>query len=228
MILFKSLIKYFFNDISEYENKGIYKNGTNVISINAGHLGFLSEYSTKEEFSIENIVSKLLKKEYKIDKRLMLEANIQNIEMVAANDIVIQRNKALNTIKIEVYIDGIKAEEYKGDGAVISTPTGSTAYSLSCQGPVLSPNFDAYIIVAICPHILHARPIVVNSNQKVRIKAYSEEKVIVVACDGQVLSTEPNNFVDITINKSKFTYNKITFENNNFYNTLLKKLNYQK
>lgn len=208
--------------------QGTYKNATHVIAINAGHLGFLSEYSTKQNFSIEDIVSKLLNKNYQIDKRLMLEAKTNEIKMVAANDIVIQRNKSLNTIKIEVYIDGVLAEEYKGDGTVISTPTGSTAYSLSCQGPVLSPTLDAYLIVAICPHILHARPIVINANQTVRIKAYSEEKIIVVACDGRILTTEPSDFIDITINKSKFIYNKITFENNNFYNTLLKKLNYQK
>lgn len=208
--------------------QGTYKNNTNVIAINAGHLGFLSEFSTKKEFSIKETVSKLLNNQYEIDKRLMLETKSQDIKMIAANDIVIQRNKSLHAIKIEVYIDGVKADEYKGDGAIVSTPTGSTAYSLSCQGPVLSPNLDAYLIVAICPHILHGRPIVVNANQTVRIKAYSEEDIIVVACDGQVLTTQPSNSVDITIEKSKFTYNKITFENNNnFYNTLLKKLNYQ-
>ncbi|MFA6144311.1 MAG: NAD(+)/NADH kinase [Sulfurimonas sp.] len=155
-----------------------------VLGIHAGKLGFLADLDFSE---LESFVDKLKRGEYRIDKRAMLQATIvtkygEN-KVFAFNDIVVTRPSISKMIRLETYVDGKNFNTYYGDGVVISTPTGSTAYNLSAGGPVLFPHTNVFALTPICPHSLTQRPVVLPGHFEIEIKTPDASALLIV--DGQ-------------------------------------------
>ena len=192
-----------------------------ILGINLGSLGFLDEVG---KLSAEEALALILEGKYKIAKRSLITLKHNNLEQIALNDIVIRNanREVSNVVKLEAYWDDYLIDKFIADGIIISTPTGSTAYSLSAGGPVLSPELNALVITAICPHTLHNRPIVVSNTKPVKIKLIDERAE--VFADGQLIAPLEVG-CEIEICKSDKICQFISLSNQNFYNKLLNKLN---
>ena len=155
-----------------------------VLGIYAGNLGFLADVSVDE---LEEFVAKLVIGEYRIDERSVLDATIirdgEEITFHAFNDIVLTRPSITNMISIETLVDGKAFNTYYGDGVIVSTPTGSTAYNLSAGGPVLFPRTKVFVLTPICPHSLTQRPVVFPSEFLIEMKTPDNPALIII--DGQ-------------------------------------------
>ncbi len=158
--------------------------GKPVLGIYAGKLGFLTVVKSEE---IESFLDKIFRGEYRIDTRMMLEVSLhvedKKLKIVAFNDLVFSRSKFSGMATIEAYIDDKLINTYSGDGLIVSTPTGSTAYNISAGGPVIYPLTEALILTPVCPHSLTQRPLVLPVNFEVMFKSRDKDTVIVV--DGQ-------------------------------------------
>ena len=155
-----------------------------VLAIHAGKLGFLADLDIGE---LETFVDKMLSGDYRIDERAMLEATITTKEgeshVVAFNDIVLTRPSISKMIRLETYVDGRSFNTYYGDGVVVSTPTGSTAYNLSAGGPVMFPLTQVFAITPICPHSLTQRPVILPSHFEIEMKTPDPSALVII--DGQ-------------------------------------------
>jgi len=155
-----------------------------ILGVYAGQLGFLTDIKSEE---IESFIDKIFDENYRIDTRMMLEVSlhVNGIvkKLVAFNDIVFSRPKLSGMARIEAYIDSELINSYYGDGLIVSTPTGSTAYNVSAGGPVVFPLTKALILTPVCPHSLTQRPLVLPVNFEVEFKSSDTDTVIIV--DGQ-------------------------------------------
>lgn len=192
-----------------------------VLGFNLGNLGFLDEVGN---YSAEEILNLIINKKYHIKERMLINTEYGGKTYIALNDIVIKNSnqEISNVIRLEAYLDNVLIDKFIADGIIISTPTGSTAYSLSAGGPILSPDLDVLLITPICPHTLHNRPIVVSNKKKIKIKIIEENADIFA--DGELVGNLKSGG-EIEIVKSKSICRFISLENGNFYSKLLTKLN---
>lgn len=188
---------------------------TPIFGINLGRLGFLSQASVE---NLEIAVKSIIASDYKIEKRMMLEMGEYN----ALNDFVVKGASSSRTSRFSLEINGKFVCEYLADGIIISTPTGSTAYGMAAGGPILSPDVEAISIVPICPHTFSARPIVVSSDDVIKILPCSNNEYKVSA-DGQVAFSASS---DILIKKSSKKARLALLNDNDFYSVLRNKLNW--
>lgn len=149
------------------------------IGINCGNLGFLSEATPD---LINETLDNLLQNNYTLENRMMLTGQIvRNNEVVskniALNDIVISRSGPLRVIDFDIYVNGMKLNQYKADGMIVSTPTGSTAYSMSAGGPIVKPSANLILLTPICPHTLNTRSIILDAEDIVEIKVMNKRGV---------------------------------------------------
>lgn len=155
-----------------------------ILGVHAGNLGFLADLSLDE---LDSFVQKIVKDEYRVDERAILEAtvikNSKEVKMYAFNDIVLTRTRVTNMIHIETLIDSKSFNTYYGDGVIVSTPTGSTAYNLSAGGPVLFPMSNVFALTPICPHSLTQRPVVLPGKFAIEMRTSEERALIII--DGQ-------------------------------------------
>jgi NAD+ kinase len=195
-----------------------------IVGINRGELGFLADISPKK-IEMEKEVQEILDGNFFLEERIMLKGVIRdkdnNVvhENTALNDIVLQAGQVAKMIEFELYIDGKFVSSQKADGLIVSTPTGSTAYSLSAGGSIITPSLDVLSIVPINPHTLSSRPIIVSANSKIRIKVSSIRSNYHPICnfDGQDLVEidESDIYIEKHVNKvklihlSKYNYHKI-------------------
>ncbi|MDE5654039.1 MAG: NAD(+)/NADH kinase [Clostridia bacterium] len=192
-----------------------------ILGINMGKIGFLTEV---DENQIEYAVFALQSGNYTVERRSMLKATVDEQQFYALNEVVVSRQDPCHVSVFEVYIDGILADTLRSDGVLVSTPTGSTAYSLSCNGPVLSPTVKALIINGICPHSLHSCPIVVDDNMSIKIS--TNDDIMRVIADGTIVTKSQINGMDITIEKDNKQALFVRLNDQNFYAKLRAKLNY--
>ena len=193
-----------------------------VLGINVGTLGFLTDIKPDD---VEGFVKKLKKGEYRIDTRMMIEISIlgKKEKIVSFNDVVITRPAVSKMIYIDVFIDDALMNSYYGDGLIISTPTGSTAYNLSAGGPVVYPFSNDFIFTPICPHSLTQRPLVLPAMCEFRITTKSKSALIVI--DGQdMYEFTPKDIV--TIKKAEVGAKLIHRKERNYFNVLREKLNW--
>ena len=155
-----------------------------------------------------------------VEKRIMLQIVCGDKKYYALNEAALS-GSLCRVAEVTVEIDGTLADKVRADGMLVSTPTGSTAYSLACNGPVLSPDVEAFIINAICPHSLHSCPIVVGSGSQITLKSESEGLNLVV--DGTIVEKSGKN-ITLQIGKAPVSAEFIRFSKQNFYNRLLHKL----
>lgn len=200
------------------------KRKVKILGVNYGHLGFLTEY---EQDKLDEALNLVCGGVVKTKKRAMIEISYLNKEFIALNDIVIQRNTGgqnfTNTVALNAEIDGATVDNYLSDGVIVSTPTGSTAYSLSAGGSILAPDLDAFILTPICAHSLHSRPVVFDANSQLKINAYKNSPLNVIV-DGKTVDTIDDK-ISFTVKKSDFVTEFITRGDKDFFNKLLIKLN---
>lgn len=196
-----------------------------MMGINAGRLGFLANVQ-KQNISLA--LEKIIKKQYNLSPRtlLCLQTNpvfsaIENLNF-ALNEITVSRKDTASMIRIEAYLNDEYLNSYWADGLIISTPTGSTGYSLSCGGPVIMPTTQSLVITPIAPHNLNARPFIIPDDMEIKLKVSGRELQHLVSLDSRILII-PNN-VELTIKKTNFKINMIEFEDESFLKTLRMKL----
>ena len=152
---------------------------TPVIGFNVGRLGYLAQAHPEE---IDSVIKKLNSGDYKIENRLMLKTK----EGIALNDVVVKGKNCARTATFNLFVNEKCLCSYVADGLIVATPTGSTAYSLSAGGPIISPTIDCFLVIPICPHTLNTRPIVIPTTEKITIKSAEKEESLNVTLDGQV------------------------------------------
>ncbi|RXJ95316.1 NAD(+) kinase [Arcobacter sp. AHV-9/2010] len=168
-----------------------------VLGINLGTLGFLTDLKLED---LPTFIEDLLINDYKIEPRMMIEAQIGDRKFIAFNDIVISRKNLSSMLEIKAKIDKKEFNTYYGDGLIVSTPSGSTAYNLSVGGPIVYPLTNAFIITPVAAHSLTQRPIVVPADFEIEFKTPSDEATVIV--DGQDLyDLKQNEIVNIKISK---------------------------
>jgi len=171
-----------------------------VMGINLGTLGFLTDIMPDE---IESFLIKFKSNKYRIDKRMMIKATINGKEIVSFNDVVISRNVVSGMIKLDAKINNKLFNKYNGDGLIVSTPSGSTAYNLSCNGPIVFPLTDAFIVTPISAHSLTQRPLVLPVDFKITFENADKEKAIVVIDGHDMYDLNPEDVITIEIASSK-------------------------
>ncbi|OGI16685.1 MAG: hypothetical protein A2287_03965 [Candidatus Melainabacteria bacterium RIFOXYA12_FULL_32_12] len=199
-----------------------------LFGINIGRLGFLSQLQLEE---LEQGIKKLIDGQFKVEERLMLKSfNVSKesrFSYTALNDVVIKGGSISRTAQLFLYINGKHVCDYVADGLIISTPTGSTAYTLSAGGPVVVPELEAIVIVPICPHALTSRPIVIPANEEIMVSVKSDSDIVYLTADGQEsvkLRSSDNIYVKQTEYKAKLIL--LEKENNGFYRVLREKLHW--
>ena len=200
--------------------------GVKIIGINYGHVGFLAEFEPNQLVEALNLICS---GNYSTERRSMLHVtHSSGKEYFALNDAVIQRSTSgdsfSNTINLHAEINGSTVDNFSSDGLILSTPTGSTAYSLAAGGSILTPDLNAFIMTPICPHSLHSRPIVFCDNCTVTINRIDSRGVLNLIIDGRAVETIRQNDV-ITVKKANRYVEFISLPNGNFFNKLLYKLN---
>ena len=196
-----------------------------IIGINTGRLGFLA---TIQKDEIENAINDILKGNYRISERSLLSiiTEPENESLldfnVALNEIAVSRKNTTSMITVETYLNNEYLTSYWADGLIISTPTGSTGYSLSCGGPVIMPNADSLTLTPIAPHNLNARPLVIPNSTEIKLKVSGREDNYLVSLDSRMATL--NNNTTVTIKKADFKIKMIELKGESFINTLRKKL----
>lgn len=199
--------------------------GTPILGINLGHLGFITEVETEDLFAS---LERILEGQYKIEERMLIEASVikDGVEVenfYCLNDVGITRGTLSRIITLETYINGSYVDTYSGDGMLVSTPTGSTAYSLSAGGPIISPWVDVILITPICPHSLSSRSIVVSRDEIIEINIVNNYQEVYLTADGQQ-GYKLKDGDKVVIKKAPFSAKLIKVSNRSFYDVLRTKL----
>ena len=196
-----------------------------ILGINLGRLGFLA---TVQKNEINKAIKDFLKGAYTVDERVMLKvaSNEHQPEFsilgYALNDLTIAKKDTNSMIGVDAYLNNEYLTTYWADGLIISTPTGSTGYSLSCQGPVIMPNTNNFLITPVAPHNLNARPIVISDDTEIKLKVLRREDQFLASLDSRVSTIDVET--EIIVTKANFTAKIILLKDHTFINTLRDKL----
>ncbi len=193
-----------------------------ILGVNIGKLGFLTGVEIRD---LDRALDRLASGDYVRDERLALRADVGGSQTVfALNDIVISRSHSARMIRIHVQVNGRFLNRYTADGLIVSTPTGSTAYSMSANGPILTPSMDALVLNPICPHTLTMRPLVISGQDRIDIMI-EEGQVGLLSADSQE-EIQIRGGADIRVRKADHTVHLIRFSENDFYSVLRGKLHW--
>ncbi len=196
-----------------------------IIGINTGRLGFLATIQADE---IENALVSIFNKDYRISERTLLQIETypknKDLEELnfALNEIAVSRKNTTSMITVETQLDDEYLTSYWADGLIISTPTGSTGYSLSCGGPVITPGANSIVLTPIAPHNLNARPLVIPDKTEIKLKVSGREDNYLVSLDSRIATLQNNT--TILVKKADFKIKMIELKNESFLRTLRKKL----
>lgn len=194
-----------------------------IMGINTGRLGFISSISAGQ---IDDAINDLLKDNYDIMQRALLELNTTNHlfknKNFALNEVAISKKDTSSMIRIDAYVDSEFLNTYWADGLVVSTPTGSTGYSLSCGGPIIMPGTNNMVITPNAPHNLNVRPIVINDNSVIKLKVEDRDQLALVSLDSR--SRAFDSETELIIKKADFKISLIQPQNNSFTSTIRNKL----
>lgn len=198
--------------------------GIPIMGINTGRLGFLA---TLKQEMLHSELNKILFGEYDIKERSLLEVSVNNKTNFsdfnyALNEVSVGRKNTTSMIEIKTVLDSEYLNTYWADGLIISTPTGSTGYSLSCGGPIMSPSSQTFSITPIAPHNLNARPLIISDETIIELSVKGREESHLLSLDSKIISLE-NNTV-IKIKKASFKIKLASLQNISFYKTLRNKL----
>jgi NAD+ kinase len=195
-----------------------------IVGVNLGGLGFLAEVSVEDLYSK---MEKVIAGQYAIQNRMVLEASVPKDggadSLFAMNDVVISRGSSPRVLKIRVLVDDVYFNTYYADGIIVSTPTGSTAYSLAASGPIVVPSVESIILNPICPHTLTARPTVIPASSLVKLEVESSEFEALLSVDGQT-NKRLTFGTQIIVKRASYDMRLIVFEDHDFFELLRKKL----
>ncbi|WP_160688783.1 NAD(+)/NADH kinase [Clostridium sp. C2-6-12] len=195
-----------------------------ILGINIGNLGFLSSVDI---YDIDNALNKLEEGKYKIAERMMLnckvESSINKEEYKALNDVVLARGTLSRMVKFKIYVDGKIYSTFKGDGLIIATPTGSTAYSFSAGGPFIYPDLELITITPICPHTKSMQTIVLKADSIIEIRTDHEEEKVYLTVDGQK-AININHETSIKISKNQKGVKLLLFDDYDYFKVLRSKI----
>lgn len=198
---------------------------TPILGINLGGLGFLTEMTSND---LQNTLDKLKNGDYFIEKRMVLETEIEGgkkFDQYALNDVVIDKGEVARLFLLHLFTKDKFICSYSADGLILSTPTGSTAYSLAAGGPIINPRMNAIIVSPICPHSLASRPIVFSENETLKVTVEISSRQAVLTIDGQVaFGVESGS--SVLVRKAKHSVNLIKFRDRSFYEILRRKLHW--
>jgi len=199
--------------------------GIPIVGINTGRLGFLATIQVnKKKKTIKNIIDG----KYKISERslLSIETSPENDEIkvlnFALNEIAVSRKNTTSMITVETYLNDEYLTSYWSDGLIVSTPTGSTGYSLSCGGPVITPDTNSFVLAPIAPHNLSARPLIIPDSTEIQLRVEGREESHLISLDSRIATLE--NGTIIKIKKADFKIKMIDLLDESFLDTLRKKL----
>ncbi len=196
-----------------------------VLGINTGRLGFLANISRDET---EAALTSVFDGAYKLDTRALLrlrtDKDIFGQFNIALNDFTVVKKDSSSMITIHTYIDDEFLNSYWADGLIISTPTGSTGYSLSCGGPLIFPKSQNFVITPVSPHNLTVRPIVVPDTARIRVQIEGRSRKYLVSLDSRMASVDAS--IQLDVSKADFNVNLVQLEVNNYFKTLRQKLNW--
>jgi len=198
--------------------------GIPILGVNLGTLGFLTE---TEVLELREAIRRLTLDDYMIEEHIMLKAQVGDEITHVLNDVVISRSGFSRLIRLQLYINGLPLQVYTGDGLLVSTPTGSTAYNLSAGGPVVAPDVEMFVITPICPHSLSERSLVISADTCIEIEVVRSRKT---QEDEAIATTDGRYFANlqvgdrIVLTRSKLSAKLIRFEKNRFYKALQTKL----
>ena len=194
-----------------------------ILGINTGRLGFISSIAPDQ---IEQAINDVINNNYKTNKRTLLSLKTSNNlfknKNFALNEVAILKKDTSSMIKVDAYVDDEFLNTYWADGLIVSTPTGSTGYSLSCGGPIIAPGTNNIIITPIAQHNLNVRPIVINHNSIIKLKVEDRDQLALVSLDS--CSRAFDSSIELTIKKANFKINLIEPQNNSFISTVRQKL----
>ena len=198
--------------------------GIPIAGINFGRLGFLASIN-KNDF--EDAIDDILNQRFTIQKRVLLSVESEQLNLFegnhyALNDITVFRYDSSAMITVNARINGELLNSYWADGLIIATPTGSTAYSLSCGGPIIMPESGNFVITPISPHNLNVRPIVISNQFTLELEIESRSNQYILSCDSKNESIDTS--VKLTIKQAPFTINLIRLPHESFFSTLREKL----
>ena len=194
-----------------------------ILGINTGRLGFLANVAKTE---IASAIKCLSEKRFTIEKRVLLSVvkphDLFGEVNYGLNELTVMKKDSSSMVTIDTYINGDYLNSYFADGLIVSTPTGSTAYSLSCGGPLVIPGSENFIITPIAPHNLNVRPLVISDNSEITLKVKGRSPNYLVSLDSR--SETINDSTEITLKKAGFFMNLVKLENQHFFNTIRNKL----
>lgn len=196
-----------------------------IIGINTGRLGFLATIQVNQ---IEKAIQDIIDGKYRISERslLSIETSPENDDIkslnFALNEIAVSRKNTTSMITVETYLNGEFLTSYWSDGLIVSTPTGSTGYSLSCGGPVITPDTNSFVLAPIAPHNLSARPLIIPDSTEIQLKVEGREESHLISLDSRIATLE--NGTIIKIKKADFKIKMIDLLDESFLDTLRKKL----
>jgi len=199
--------------------------GKPIFGVNLGQLGFLTEIELPD---LTPALERLISGEFRIEERMMIQAEVfRNGEIICnfycLNDAVITKGAFARLIRLEISVNNEYVDTYPADGLIISTPTGSTAYSLSAGGPLVAPNLELMIVTPICPHTLYSRSVVVDKDSEVKVKIHVTQAEVMLTLDGQSgIQLMPHD--QIVVRKAPFTAKFLKLNQRNFYEILRQKL----
>lgn len=197
--------------------------GVPILGINTGRLGFLANISTDQ---LDQTMEMVRKKEYVFQKRSLLkietESNIFGDDNIALNEVTLHKKDTASMITVHASLDGNYLNSYWADGLIVATPTGSTAYSLSCGGPIVTPGCQIHLLTPIAPHNLNVRPMVVPDHLPITLSVEGRERTYLISLDGNSKSIPQGE--EVTVKKADFMINVIKFQDNNFLDTIRNKM----
>lgn len=202
--------------------------GTPILGIRLGGLGFLAEVYLDE---IYDRLHRLIDGKYNIEKRMTLAADVINGEerrhLVALNDFVMNKARPLRMLNIRVSVNGDYLNTYSADGLIVSSPTGSTAYSLSVMGPIVVPTLDAMVINPISPHSLTARPVVIPADSLVTLEFEQDKDELLMSSDGQI-EVDISHDTVVNITRGEYPINLVVWKERTFFDVLRRKMQWGK
>ncbi len=197
--------------------------GVPILGINTGRLGFLANISRDQIHSTMEMIDQ---KKYVFQKRSLLrvetEDNLFGDDNIALNEVTLHKKDTASMITVHASLDGNYLNSYWADGLIVSTPTGSTAYSLSCGGPIITPGCQVHILTPIAPHNLNVRPVVVPDHMPIKLKIEGRERKYLISLDANSKNIPQGS--ELIIKKAEFMINVMKFEDNNFLDTIRNKM----
>lgn len=205
--------------------KAVGSSGTPILGINTGHLGFLAETSPED---IAPVLQQVLRGEYQVHPRSVIEVLTEGEHLhdypYALNEVAILKHDNSSLIQIETYVDGSLLNGYLADGLIIATPTGSTGYSLSVGGPIVTPNSGCLCLSAVAPHSLNVRPVIVRDDVEITLRIHSRTGSYLLAIDGR--SQSLNDTTTLRLRRAPYTINEARVLQKDFFETLREKMNW--